>query len=157
VSHPRAVEVKAVDGLIILTGPIFTREEHPLIESVTGIRGVKNIKNQLELHEKADDIPALQGGRTRQGPAFGPLKTNWSPTTRLVATATGGALTLYGARRRGVVGSAISSAGLALVIRALTNFETGRLLGLNGQRNETGAHPHDAAKHLHAETTAAIM
>jgi uncharacterized membrane protein len=134
VSHPSAIEVKAVDGLIILTGPILTKEEHPLLESVIGILGVKSIENRLELHESADDIPALQGGRERQGARFGPLKTNWSPTTRFVATAAGGALAIYGARRRGVVGSAVSTAGLGILTRALTNFETGRLLGLDEGR-----------------------
>jgi uncharacterized membrane protein len=134
VSHPSAIEVKAIDGLIILTGQILAKEEHPLLDSVITISGVKNIENCLELHESADDIPALQGGRKRQGARFGPLKTNWSPTTRLLATAAGGALATYGARRRGVIGSAVSTAGLGILTRALTNFETGRLLGLNEGR-----------------------
>lgn len=134
VSHPSAVEVKAIDGLIILTGQILADEVHPLLNSVISIRGVKNIENRLEAHEEADDIPALQGGRKRQGARFGPLKTNWSPTTRFVATAAGGALAIYGARRRGVVGSAVSTAGLGILTRALTNFKTGRLLGLDEGR-----------------------
>jgi uncharacterized membrane protein len=135
VSHPGAIEVKAVNGLIILSGPILAKEEHPLLESVTRIHGVKNTANRLEVHEHAGDIPALQGGRRRQGPRFGPLKSNWSPTTRLVATAAGSALAAYGARRRGVVGSTMSTIGLGIVARALANFETGQLLGLDEGRN----------------------
>lgn len=134
VSHPSALEVKAVDGLIVLSGPIVADEAHPLLDAVTGIRGVKNIENRLEVHEHAGDIPALQGGRRRQGPRFGPLKTNWSPTTRLVATAAGSALAVYGARRRDVAGTMMSSVGLGILARALTNFETSRLLGLDGGR-----------------------
>jgi uncharacterized membrane protein len=134
VSHPGAIEVKAVNGLLILSGQILAAEEHPLIESVIGIHGVNNIENRLELHEHPDDIPALQGGRPRQAVRHGPLKINWSPTTRLAATAAGSALAAYGARRRGVVGSAISSVGFGVVVRALTNFETGRLLGFDGER-----------------------
>lgn len=134
VSHPSALEVKAVDGLIVLSGPILADEAHPLLDAVTGIRGVKNIENRLEVHEHAGDIPALQGGRRRQGPRFGPLKTNWSPTTRLVATAAGSALAVYGARRRDVAGTMMSSVGLGILARALTNFETSRLLGLDGGR-----------------------
>ncbi|HLN97535.1 MAG TPA: SRPBCC family protein [Pyrinomonadaceae bacterium] len=130
VSHPGAVGVKAVDGLVILTGQILAAEAHPLLDSVIAIRGVKNIENDLEIHEHADDIPALQGGRKRQGARFGPLKTNWSPTTRLMAAAAGSALMIYGARRRGLIGSAVSSAGLGILMRGLTNFETDRLLGL---------------------------
>jgi uncharacterized membrane protein len=134
VSHPSAVEVKAVDGLIILSGSILADEVHTLLESVTGIKGVKNIDNRLEIHEQAGNISALQGGRRRQGQGFGPLKTNWSPTTRLVATVTGSALAVYGAKRRDVTGAMVSSVGLGILTRTLTNFETPRLLGIDGGR-----------------------
>jgi len=134
VSHPSAVEVKAVDGLIILTGQILADEVHPLLDSVVSIKGVENIENRLDAQEGADDIPALQGGRNRQGSRFGPLKTNWSPTTRLVATAAGSALAVYGARRRNIAGTMMSSVGLGILARAFTNFETSRLLGIDGGR-----------------------
>jgi uncharacterized membrane protein len=87
----------------------------------------------LELHEQAGDIAALQGGRPRQGERIGILKTNWSPTTRLVATAAGGALALYGAKRGGVVGSVIGSLGLGVAMRALSNVETSALVGLDSE------------------------
>lgn len=134
VSHPRAIEVKADDGLIVLTGPILTKEEVPLLDAVRRLAGVKSIENLLELHDEAGEIPALQGGRQRQGGRFGVLKTNWSPTTRLVATATGGALAVYGAKRRGVIGSVIGSLGFGVVMRALANVETGALVGLDSER-----------------------
>ncbi|HSE26157.1 MAG TPA: hypothetical protein VLB68_31095 [Pyrinomonadaceae bacterium] len=134
VSHPGAVEVKAVDGAIVLSGLILADEVHPLLDTVIGIHGVKNIENRLEAHEQAGDISALQGGRRRKVQGFGPLKTNWSPTTRLVATAVGSALTIYGVNRRNVVGTMMGSAGLGILTRALTNFETTRLLGLEGGR-----------------------
>ena len=67
VSHPKALEVKAVDGLIILSGPILAAEVHPLLDAIIHVRGVKNIENYLEEHEQAGDIPALQGGRARPG------------------------------------------------------------------------------------------
>ena len=134
VSHPSAIEVRAVGGLIILSGQILAKEEHPLLDSVITISGVKNIKNCLELHETAGNIPALQGGRQRDVSRYGPLKTNWSPTMRLTATVAGGALVIYGTRRRGVIGSAASTAGFGILTRALTNFETGRLLGLDDER-----------------------
>jgi uncharacterized membrane protein len=44
----------------------------------------------------------------------------------------GGALTIYGAKRRGALGSAMGTAGLGMLARALTNFETRRLIGLDG-------------------------
>ena len=53
---------------------------------------------------------------------------------RLVATAAGGVLAIYGAKRRNVGGSIMSSVGLGILTRALTNFETSRLLGIDGGR-----------------------
>jgi uncharacterized membrane protein len=135
VSHPGAIEAKVISGLVILTGPILATEEHPLLESVAGIKGVKSIENHLELHKLAGDIPALQGGRPRKGEPYGILKTNWSPTTRLLVTAAGGAMALYAAKRRGAVGSALGSLGLGVVMRALTNVEIVPLMGLNSKRN----------------------
>jgi uncharacterized membrane protein len=133
VSHPHAVEVKTNKGIVTLSGPVLADELHPLLDAVAAVSGVKSIENWLEVHEHAGEIPALQGGRPRQGERFGPLKTNWSPTTRVVATVAGGALAAYGAKRRGLVGTAAGSVGLGIVARALTNFETARLLGLDEQ------------------------
>ena len=134
VSHPSAIEVKADNGLVLLAGPILAKEEHYLLEGVSRVRGVKTIQNLLEAHEEAGDIPALQGGRERQPERFGVMKENWSPTTRLVATAVGGALALYGAKRLGVLGSALGSLGLGVITRAITNIETGALVGLDSER-----------------------
>ena len=47
--------MQAVNGLMILSGPILANEEHPLLESVTAMHGVKSIENWLELHEQAGD------------------------------------------------------------------------------------------------------
>ena len=132
VSHPHAIEVKVIDGRVILTGPILAAEVVPLLKVISGTAGVKSIENLLDLHENAADIPALQGGKQRGGERFGPFKTTWSPTTRLVAGLTGGALTIYGGKRRGALGSAMSTVGLGILARALTNFETRRLVGING-------------------------
>jgi uncharacterized membrane protein len=134
VSHPHAVEVKTNKGIVTLSGPILADELHPLLDAVTAVSGVKSIENWLEVHEHADEVSALQGGRPRQGERFGPMKTSWSPTTRLVATAAGGALVAYGAKRGGVVGGTVGIVGSGIVARALTNFETARLLGLDEQR-----------------------
>lgn len=119
-------------GVVILTGPILANEVHPLLDTVIVVNGVTNIDNRLEIHECAGEVPALQGGRKRQATRVGPFKTNWSPTTRLLATATGGALAIYGFKRRGLLGSTLSSLGMAVVTRALTNLDSRRLIGLDG-------------------------
>ena len=51
VAHPRAIEVQAVDGLIILKGQIPAKEVHPLLDSVSATRGVKNIESYLDARE----------------------------------------------------------------------------------------------------------
>ena len=135
VSHPHSISVIVRDGTVILRGPILKDEVHPLLDLIAEVDGVKDIDNWLEVHEVAD-IPALQGGRKRHGERFGPFKMNWSPTTRLVATAVGGALTLYGTKRRGLVGSGMSLLGTALVTRALTNFAFRKLVGVDGHAAE---------------------
>ena len=130
VSHPHAIEVKVVDGRAILTGPILAAEVVPLFEGISSIGGLKSVENLLELHQNAD-TPALQGGKRRIPERFGPFKTRWSPTTRLVAGIAGGTLTIYGGKRRGVLGSAMSAVGVGMLARALTNSETRRLVGMD--------------------------
>jgi len=51
VSHPGAIDVKAENGDVVLSGPILAAEEHPLIDAVFHVGGVKNIENLLELRE----------------------------------------------------------------------------------------------------------
>ena len=61
ISHPKAVKVEATDGVVSLSGPVMAWEEHPLLEAITGIDGVKGIENLLEVQVQADAAPALQG------------------------------------------------------------------------------------------------
>lgn len=134
VSHPHAIKVRAENGRVTLEGPILEREVEALIDQVASIRGVKEIVNRLEVHDKPD-IPALQGGRRRAGQRFALLQENWSPATRLFATVAGGAAALYGLRRDDAYGPALSLVGLGLAARALTNKDLARLFGLgNGRR-----------------------
>lgn len=136
VSHPHAVRVTANEGTVTLRGPILSDEIHRLLTVITGMRGVTNIDNRLEIHESRTETPALQGGRRRRAERFGPFKLNWSPTMRLVTGATGGALVLYGARRRGAVGPGLSLMGGALATRALTNLSVRKLIGIDGDAAE---------------------
>jgi uncharacterized membrane protein len=133
-SHPSAIEVKAERGLIVLGGPILSKEEHPVLNAVAHIDGVTNLVNLLELHDDAGDLPALQGGRQKEAQRIRFLKTNWSPTMRLAASIAGGALAVYGVKRRGLFGSVISSVGFGIVTRAVTNVETSALVGLDAER-----------------------
>lgn len=134
VSHPGSIAVTANQGQVTLSGPILAREVDELISVVSKVRGVTDKENRLEVHEQAGDVPGLQGGVPRRGgrPEF--MQVNWSPGTRLILGVAGGALALYGAKRRGAFGVTVSSLGLGLLARAVTNMEMKRLIGVGGGR-----------------------
>ena len=121
VSHPSAIEVTAQDGNLTLSGPILASEVPHLLSCVKWVHGVKDINNNLEVHEEAGNHPALQGGRERQGSRFELLQENWSPTARLLAGAAGASLAVYGGTHRNALGAGLGAAGLLLTTRAITN------------------------------------
>jgi hypothetical protein len=134
VSHPSAIAVTADDERVTLSGPVLAREAEEVLSRVRSVRGVQDVVDQLERHETADGVPALQGGVSRRGDEFELLQENWTPAARLLVGATGGALALAGARRRDALGTAMSLVGLALLSRSATNTELRRLLGGGGRR-----------------------
>ena len=60
VSHPRAIKVTAVDGVVTLFGPILRSELDELLERVARIRGVRSVRNQLEVQAGPGQNPSLQ-------------------------------------------------------------------------------------------------
>jgi uncharacterized membrane protein len=134
VSHPSSIAVTAAAGRVTLSGPILAREVDEFLSSVRAVRGVEDVVNQLEVHERADDVPGLQGGTARRGDEFELLQENWTPVARVLVGATGSALALAGTRRRDALGAALSLVGLALLSRSATNTELRRLLGGGGRR-----------------------
>lgn len=135
VSHPSAIEVNAQDGAVTLSGPILVEEIPELLACVNDVRGVKQVINNLEAHEQADNHPALQGGRERQGAQFEFFQENWSPAARVLAGAAGASLAAYGGARRGALGAGLGTAGLLLLTRGITNTGIKRLAGF-GSRQE---------------------
>jgi uncharacterized membrane protein len=55
----------------------------------------------------------------------------WSPTTRVLAGLGAIGLYLFGRNRRGLLGTAVSLAGVGLAFRSITNLEVSRILGLS--------------------------
>jgi hypothetical protein len=128
VRHPSAIEVTAERGRVTLRGPILTEEVERLFRRVTRVRGVRAIDNQLEPHDTAEGVPALQGAGRRRGDE-GLIQTHWSPTARLLAGLAGAWLAAYPGRR-GVLGLLRTAAGAALLARAVTNQPLSRVTGV---------------------------
>jgi uncharacterized membrane protein len=129
VSHPSAITVTVFDGQVTLGGHVLAAEVDELIDQVKRVRGVRDIRNELEVHRTANGAPALQGaGRPReQRPEL--LQENWAPATRVIMGTIGGGLALQGLRSKGAAGRALSALGLGLLTRAMTNLPARRLVG----------------------------
>jgi uncharacterized membrane protein len=62
------------------------------------------------------------------------MQENWSPTARLLAGMAGSTLMMKCLTRRSPLGLLVGTAGCVLTLRALTNQETKRTLGIGGGR-----------------------
>ena len=134
--HARGVSVMADGGIIHLSGPALREDEEAIVKTALRTRGVHGVENRLQVVDNPQDIPALQGepsSRRRAVPDV--MQTNWSPATRLLSSVGGSLLTLYGLTRKGVAKPVLSTAGLVLTARGVTNLDTRSLLGLGMGEN----------------------
>jgi uncharacterized membrane protein len=130
-AHARAVDVRSDGGRIYLSGPVLREEGEDIVKAAIRTRGVHGVEDQLQIVDNPQDIPALQGEpspRRQARPDW--QQRNWSPATRLLSSVGGSLLTLYGLTRKGVAKPVLSTAGLVLTTRGLTNLDTRSLLGL---------------------------
>jgi osmotically-inducible protein OsmY len=65
-SHPAAIGVSVRDGCATLSGVILAEEVREVLECASGVKGVKAVDNQLEVHAEAGNIPQLQQESRRQ-------------------------------------------------------------------------------------------
>lgn len=128
VSHPRAVEVTADRGKIILSGPILAYEVDDLIACVSGVVGVREVENRLDVHEEAGNHPSLQGGVPRTGARSEPFQANWSPTLRLLAGTAGIGLVGNCLVQRGLGSTFLGVVGFGFLLRAATNTSFAELV-----------------------------
>jgi uncharacterized membrane protein len=106
------------------------------VKAALRTRGVHGVENQLQVVDNPQDIPALQGQPSplrRARPDM--MQRNWSPATRLLSSVGGSLLTLYGLTRKGVAKPVLSTAGLVLTARGVTNLDTRSLLGMGTGEN----------------------
>jgi len=134
--HSRALQVQADGGRIYLRGPALRGEVDALVKTAVRTRGVHGVENEIQIFDTPEDIPALQAPPSprRQGlPEW--QQQNWSPAMRLISGVGGSLLTLYGLTRRGITKPVLSTAGLALTARGVTNLDPRSLLGLGMGEN----------------------
>jgi uncharacterized membrane protein len=148
VSHPKAIDVRSTDGIVILSGPVLTREAARLLRRVRRVSGVRAIDDRLDRHETAENIPALQGGTPRIERAE-LLQENWAPTYRMLGGLAGAAMVGYGLRTRGLFGGLLLGIGGAVLARAITNLPFKRLTGIGA-----GTRAIDLEKHIHIDAPA---
>lgn len=141
-SHPHAIRTEVVDGKVRLSGQILSGEVDLLVRRVCKMRGVKEIDNQLEIHDSGDNIPALQMNRRTNknaGEAHSWRNPKLSPATRLLSTTAGVGCMVFAAKRRGLVGLAAGIAGAELLSLGSANsflehLGSSRGTGLNLQK-----------------------
>jgi hypothetical protein len=115
VSSPGDVEVIAGEGRVTLRGVVRAGEAGRLLCRVSRVRGVREVESQL-------NVKGRRGGRERSeanGEEVNGSRRGLSLPSRLLATAAGGSLALYAARRRGVVGSVAGIVGVRMLTRGL--------------------------------------
>lgn len=135
VSHPHAIFATVRNGVVELDGDLLASEHPALIAAISGMRGVKQVKeDMLRQRKHAGDVPALQGGVVRRRRHIGIARVSWTPTTRVVAGASALGLLALGRCLRGASGTALAIAGAGLGLRAATDLEMRRLLGFGGRR-----------------------
>jgi uncharacterized membrane protein len=133
-SHPHAIGVVVSNRAVTASGPILEREAASLIRAVGKVDGVREVRDRLERHAQADNVPSLQGGRQPVGKPPDIWQTNWAPATRLAAGIAGTVLIGAGTSRRDRAGTAAAALGTALLGRALINVPLNHLAGLTGSR-----------------------
>jgi uncharacterized membrane protein len=135
VSHPHAIRVSASSGVVTLRGPILRTEADVLIKALHRVPGVRDGIDEMERHDEAGNIPALQGDRA--GPADR-ARIRWSPTMRCIAGTAGVALATAGIIRRDGPGTLAALVGVGLMTRAGTNLPISSFVGISprGRRVE---------------------
>ena len=131
----RTLDIRAEGGRIHLGGTALRGTEDDIVRAALRTRGVHGVENNLRIVDTPQDIPALQEASFRQAGLMEPTQRNWSPATRLLSGVGGSLLTLYGLTRKGVAKPVLSTAGLVLTARGVTNLDTRSLLGLSSGEN----------------------
>jgi uncharacterized membrane protein len=136
VSYPRAITIVVTGERITLSGQVLADEVDALVQTVAQVRGVSEVRNELEIHASSAGVPSFQGSGRPQSRHRNLPRESWRPAARLLVGIAGTTLLAQGLRTRGRVGRGLSAVGIGLLTRALGNALPGQLvsLGLTGKR-----------------------
>ncbi|HVS03347.1 MAG TPA: BON domain-containing protein [Thermoanaerobaculia bacterium] len=59
--HPSSIEVRVAEGRVTLSGPALREEVDDLLAAVRAVRGVREVRNLLQVHTRAGQVSGLQG------------------------------------------------------------------------------------------------
>lgn len=94
VSHPGSVKVSAHDGCVHLSGTVLANEAEGLMSCVRSVPGVHEVRSELDVHQEAGNVSALQGGKARTGERMELMQQNWSPSMQAAVGAAALGLTV---------------------------------------------------------------
>jgi uncharacterized membrane protein len=124
-SHPN-VEVIVVNRYVTLQGPVVAHERWPVLKAARSVRGVSGVNDRMEPYEPLPTMPT-QAMRKRV-PNI--MQRHWSPATRVLVGTVGGLMAAAGIKSGTSKGAAPVAAGVALLLRAISNVELKRLFGV---------------------------
>lgn len=120
------IRVSSDHGVVELTGRVLEEEAGRVLRTARATRGVREIVDALARHGRDTAASAL--ARTppiaRRRPGY------WAPGTRLAVGTSSALVALLGLYRRGVVGAALASIGVAGLVRSASNRSLGELTAL---------------------------
>ena len=131
VSHPGALEVRVAAGHVILRGDVLASEAPRLLSGLGRMSGVREVIDELKLHDAPGAVPSLQGKRVLRAEECACSTGPWTPATRAVVGATGIGLLLGSLRKGGIIGSVMGLAGTGMLVRSITNVGPLEGMGLD--------------------------
>jgi BON domain len=128
-SHPGAIDVTSLDGVIALRGAVLAGEADLVLSGVRRVRGVVGVEDHLERHASAASV----GGAGAPAPAPAVAPEQWTGATRLAAMLVGAGLATAGMSARIPGALSLGAIGALLTLRGATNRPLKRVLGIGAR------------------------
>lgn len=125
VKHPSTLEIGVDDGVVTLRGPVLADEEDELLDAISDIRGVREIKNRLMIYESPEEAQIHSIDGELEGGNHDGARGNRA--ARVMTGTAGAALALLGLRLQSRAGQSVAMLGLGLLANAIAGSDVIRL------------------------------